>query len=375
MEHAPPAHATATTPRGGWLLEHSGHALEHGWHLLDASLAAGLPTTGAGASAGALLPDSLHEPVVLTRDERGTERLLSNVCTHRAALLHDGAGPCKGLRCPYHGRRFTLSGHMTAAPGFANQPDFPRHSDHLPALGLGRLGPLRFGSLRPLVPLSALLGPVRERIGWLPLDQLREAPSLHRDYDVAAHWPLYNDNYLEGLHIPFVHPGLNASLDMGAYTDLVLPWGTVQVGVANPSAPAMTPPPGHPDHGVRVLAWYFWLFPTTMINVYPWGISANAVQPLGPARTRVRFTTWTWERPGTPGWAALESEVARIHQTELEDEAVVERVQRGVHARAYAGGRYAQDHEAGVHHFHALLAATARGATPAAASRRDTARE
>ena len=38
------------------------------------------------------------------------------------------------------------------------------------------------------------------------------------------------------------------------------------------------------------------------------------------------------------------------------DEAVVESVQRGVRSRLYARGRYSPAREAGVHHFHRLLA-------------------
>ncbi|TMH07471.1 MAG: hypothetical protein E6H79_04690, partial [Betaproteobacteria bacterium] len=30
-------------------------------------------------------------------------------------------------------------------------------------------------------------------------------------------WALYVENYLEGLHIPFVHPGLTKTLDLGNY--------------------------------------------------------------------------------------------------------------------------------------------------------------
>lgn len=346
---------TASTPTGDFYREPHEAALRRGWHLLDPELADGLPTAGAGAASGTFLSGSLDEPVVLTRDADGNERLLSNVCTHRGALLHEGEGACKLLRCPYHGRRFSLSGQMTHAPGFSDQPDFPRASDDLPVLGLGHLGPLRFASLDPSEDLEAVLAPVRKRIGWLPLERLRPVASLHRDYAVNAHWALYCDNYLEGLHIPFVHPALNASLDMGSYTDVLLPLGTLQVGVADPKTPALEPPPGHPEHGSRVLAWYFWLFPTTMLNVYPWGISANAVQPGSP--TRVRFTTWTWEEPGSPGWTAMEAGAAGIHETELEDEAVVERVQRGLRSRRYTGGRYARDREAGVYHFHQLLRA------------------
>ncbi len=38
----------------------------------------------------------------------------------------------------------------------------------------------------------------------------------------------------------------------------------------------------HPLSGERIAALYFWLFPATMVNVYPWGLSLNLVVPLAP---------------------------------------------------------------------------------------------
>ena len=47
----------------------------------------------------------------------------------------------------------------------------------------------------------------------------------------------------------------------------------------------------HYQHGPisRVAGYYAWLFPATMLNVYPWGVSLNVVQPLAIDRARIRF--------------------------------------------------------------------------------------
>lgn len=44
----------------------------------------------------------------------------------------------------------------------------------------------------------------------------------------------------------------------------------------------------------RVAAYYWWLFPNTMLNFYPWGLSVNVVRPLGVDRTKVSFLTYVW---------------------------------------------------------------------------------
>ena len=47
----------------------------------------------------------------------------------------------------------------------------------------------------------------------------------------------------------------------------------LQLGIAKPGEPTLALPAAHPDAKRNVAAYYYWLFPTTMFNVYPWGIS------------------------------------------------------------------------------------------------------
>jgi choline monooxygenase len=88
-----------------------------------------------------------------------------------------------------------------------------------------------------------------------------------------------------------------------------------------------------------------------MFNVYPWGISVNAVTPLAVDRTRVTFLSFVWDAAKREKGAG-----AGLDRVEREDEAIVESVQRGVQSRLYDRGRYSPTREAGVHHFHRLLA-------------------
>jgi choline monooxygenase len=156
-------------------------------------------------------------------------------------------------------------------------------------------------------------------------------------------------------------------VDYGTYRTETWEHGSVQVALtraaaetdAEPPARATEEgatfgalPPGHPDEGQPVAAWYFWLFPNLMLNFYPWGLSLNVVEPRGPAATRIRFESWV-HRPELRAAGAG----AELHRVELEDEAVVEATQRGMRSRLYRRGRFSPAREAGVHHFHRLLAA------------------
>lgn len=332
-----------------WLAAARERVFARCWHLVGDTDRLRSPGQAVPVTLGEGL---LDEPLVLTRDRDDRLHCLSNVCTHRGALVCDGPAVLTQMRCRYHGRRFGLDGRMLSMPEFDGVEGFPSAADDLPALPLERWGKFLFTALDPAFPFAHLVAEMEARVGWLPVAEATFDAGRSRDYLVGAHWALYCDNYLEGFHIPYVHAGLAEVVDYATYRTQLFPWSSVQVAEAAGGEDALEPPPGHPDHGRRIAAWYFWLFPNLMFNVYPWGISVNVVKPLAVDRTRVSFLTWVWDEGRLGGGAS-----ADLDRVEREDEVVVESVQRGVASRLYRRGRYSPARETGVHHFHRLLAA------------------
>jgi len=193
---------------------------------------------------------------------------------------------------------------------------------------------------------------MEERVGFLPLNDFEMDPGRSRTYSVKAHWALYCDNYLEGFHIPFVHKDLDTVLDYGKYDTLLFDHGSLQIGYAGSQAESVfLLPEGHVDYGKRIAAYYFWIFPNLMFNFYPWGLSLNIVTPVNIGETRVRFVSYVYDRSQLATGAG-----AGLDKVEMEDEAVVEGVQRGLQSAFYSSGRFSPTRETGVHHFHRLLA-------------------
>jgi len=300
-----------------------------------------------------LLPGMLDEPLVLTRDANDRVHCLSNVCTHRGTLVVEGAGVEQQLRCRYHGRRFALDGRFHSMPEFEGTANFPSKTDDLPEVPLGFWERFLLVSLSPTreMSIAAIFKPLIDRLHQLPFAELTFDPASARDYLVGANWALYIDNYLEGFHIPYVHSSLATTLDYSEYAVELERFSVLQLGIAKPGEPSFELPQAHPDHGRAVAAYYYWLFPTTMFNVYPWGVSVNVVTPLAVDRTRVSFLPFVWDATKRHSGAG-----AGLDRVEREDEAVVESVQRGVRSRLYDRGRYSPAREGGVHHFHRLLA-------------------
>ena len=319
------------------------------WHFLcKADEVAGLkPVT--------ILPGFLDEPVLLVRTAESLE-CLSNVCTHRGKLLIEQ--PCEAnlIRCGYHGRRFSLEGKFLSMPEFEGVEDFPSESDNLTRLPSGSCGGFVFASIDPAAPFEVFVNDAAILSDVAP-DALRLRSS--REYAVNAHWALYCENYLEGFHIPYVHCGLNEIVDYGSYTTETFRYSSLQTALSEPGAVAtgfsppakLTPVATAPGTDKRMAARYLFIFPNMMFNFYPWGISVNVVRPVSPSKSVIEFLTYVGDESLMDEGAG-----ADLHGVEMEDEAVVESVQKGIRSRFYSHGRYSPTREQGTHHFHRLIA-------------------
>lgn len=295
--------------------------------------------------------DFIDEPLLLTRNELNSIFCLSNVCTHRGNILIDKPCNTRNIRCRYHGRQFRLNGTFQSMPEFKEVQNFPSANDNLHQLDLFEWKGLLFTSLRPKFPFKFFFNEMLQRIHWMPVNEFVFRPELSKEYFVNAHWALYCENYLEGFHIPFVHSGLNAVIDYGSYTTELFRYSNLQIGIAKRDDSCFELPALSPDHGKKIAAYYFWVFPNMMFNFYPWGLSINIVQPLAIDKTRVCFYTYVWKEELRNMGAGND-----LDKVEMEDEEVVENVQKGIRSRFYRHGRYSVTREQGTHHFHRLLA-------------------
>ena len=164
------------------------------------------------AHPGILLDGMLNEPYVLTKKD-GNVKCLSNVCTHRGNVVCNDSCNTKTLVCGYHGRQFEIDGKMKFMPEFDDVEKFPSKDDDLPEISMEIWKNLIFVINDKRCDLSELIGPMAERLDWLPVDEFKYKPELSRTYKVNANWALYCDNYLEGFHIPYVHKDLNKELE------------------------------------------------------------------------------------------------------------------------------------------------------------------
>lgn len=325
--------------------------LRHGWHLV--AHVSQLRDAGDHVVSGIA-----GVPVIAVRDvgqgdAPGAIRVLHNVCRHRAGPLArcDGRG-AKRLRCLYHGWSYALDGQLLSAPEMHDAEGFDIAAIALPACESRTWNGLVFAAIEPAMPFEALVEGIDARIAGH--DIAGYGHHQHVAYDIACDWKAYVDNYLEGYHVPHVHPQLNRMLDYRSYRTELAGWHSLQWSPLESDASLY----GSGD------ALYYWLWPNTMLNVLPGRLQTNRVLPLGPGRCRVEFDFFYPDDAGGAAQARRDADRDFSDLVQREDLVICEDVQRGLVSGSYAAGRLNPLRESGVHHFHELLRAAYRAGTP-----------
>jgi choline monooxygenase len=292
------------------------------------------------------------EPILAVRGTDGQLRAFYNVCRHHAAAVATAScGHAQSFRCPYHGWNYGLDGSLKGMPEFAGVCNFDRSANGLVPVAIDTWENFVFVNLETdPAPLRDFLSDLVPRVTPLGLDKLQF--HSRKDYTLNCNWKVYVDNYLDGgYHVPHLHKGLNSVLDYTHYT--------IENGerFCLQSSPMVA---SNEDMQVSVTrtgdrAWYFWVYPNFMINIYEGVMDTNLVLPVGPDKCRVIFDFYFADISAARDEYNTAS-VATSDKVQEEDVAICESVQKGLASRAYGAGRLSVRREAGEHLFHRLLA-------------------
>jgi choline monooxygenase len=301
--------------------------------------------------------DLIGEPLVLVRGLDGKLRGFYNVCRHRAGPPAEGCGSRKLFRCGYHGWTYGLDGALLSATEIEGVEGFNAEEFALKPVRTEEWFNLVFVNLDPAARA------LRESLGELPA-QAEKFPFAQmklferRTYEMKCNWKTYVDNYLEGYHLPSVHPGLNRELDFNAY--VVEPHIRGREGYVRQFSPIRGAQPGdatprrYQDAREDLTTDYFWIFPNWMLNCYPDNVSLNIVLPVEAERSLAVFEWYLPEKDhGAP---AAKASVEFSDQIQIEDIGICETVQKNLRSRSYSRGRFSVKQEKGVHAFHRMYA-------------------
>lgn len=290
------------------------------------------------------------EPIVVTRGNDKILRAFSNVCRHRAGLVAVGEGKRNTLQCNYHGWTYNLEGKLKAAPEFEDVECWDKENVCLPQFRVETWAGLVFVNLdnncRPLIETCGDLS------SFIKHDMASMKLAARKDWFIDCNWKTYIDNYLEGYHIPIVHPALHKELDYASYRTETKKYFSIQHSPLRDNAPGRL---RLSESETENQAQFLWVYPNIILNVYCDNFSTNLIVPLSPEKTLTIFE-WYFLEP-EKNQDKIKATVEFSDEIQIEDINICETVQKNLHSRTYKNGRYSVKRENGVHHFHELLMA------------------
>lgn len=299
------------------------------------------------------------EPIVVTRDKTGQLRGFYNVCRHRGSMLVTEDQKLERFRCPYHSWTYDLTGKLLNCPLFeTGSTHFDKEKFHLLPVRVESYGCFIFVNLDKTVePLSDYLGDLANLYGNFPLHDL--VLVKRKAYAIKANWKLVAENFLEYYHLPWVHPELcsvsavdmhkrnqGAGMYMSFYASPLLKGNTPLDADYLPAMPGLSP--------VEQNSGYFpYIFPNLAMFLFPHHLFVLMIKPESINKT-VEYGDILVHRSllkAANATEKLEAIFAFYDMVNVQDIVAVERVQQGISASAYPGGRMCYRFEEPVHRF------------------------
>ncbi len=315
------------------------------------------------------------QPLLIVRDKAGQLRAFHNVCRHRGSLLITEAGQHSVIRCPYHAWGYALDGRLLGAPYFEDRrisateraaftceaKEFCKEDYGLLPVRVDSWGCFVFVNMEgDAPPLLEWLGDLPQRFAHHPLDELilvRRQPFV-----IQANWKLIDENFMEYYHLPWVHPELcNVSgvdnhhryQGPGMYTGMCTSPLTNDPNTVTFDLPVM---PGL-DPVEAQSAYWMLIFPNIALFLLPNHLFTLLLDPVGPTQTQESADMLIHPDALKNGNAdaPIDAILNFWAMVNRQDIAAVERVQQGLQARAYPGGRMCYRFEEPLHRFQNMV--------------------
>ena len=191
-------------------------------------------------------------------------RAFRNVCRHRGArLLEEGVGRCLTIRCPYHQWVWGDDGSLLNTPWWGDDPEFTKEDWRLFEIDLRVWRGLLFVAIAPDAPLEDQFGDLVGEIAEEPLETYEWVREERLVFE--ANWKIYTDNFVEGYHIPGIHPAFHQAIEFEAFETTALD------GMVRMTAP--------PRDGLFYRGKWLWMWPNWTPLALRWGDEHVPHQP------------------------------------------------------------------------------------------------
>ena len=285
-----------------------------------------------------LFVEILNQPLIFIRQEDQSIRVFYNVCSHRGGSIKKEHKCVNYLQCSYHGWIYNLNGELKKSRGFnSSQLNFNdlRLKEIDSRVWKGMLF-INFSSTPDT--FKNTFDKIEELISPYKIDSFLFYKRI--SYKIKCNWKVYLDNYLEGLHIPIVHPKLNRALNYKSYKTEVFDNFSVQSGkIINENSPYL--------NDSNSYAYYVTIYPNFLFNIAPGRLQTNIIEPVNEKQCVVHFDYYfdSIEK------SIINEDIIFSDKVQKEDILICEKIQKNMSSRGFDKGILSGDYELGVKHF------------------------
>ncbi len=145
------------------------------------------------------------EPIIVSRAKDGTIHAFSSICQHRGMQVADNDGNCTKFTCPYHLWSYDLTGRLLGAPAMERTIDFDKKDFPLPALKVELWQGFVFVHFDPnAAPLAPTLGSYEPYVANYELEDA-VCPGTFTLHDLPWNWKVMFENFNDGYHANKLH--------------------------------------------------------------------------------------------------------------------------------------------------------------------------
>lgn len=275
---------------------------------------------------------------VMTKDG---VRAYRNVCRHRGAqLLQNGTGRCSTIRCPYHQWVWGEDGSLLNVPWWGDDPDFQMEDWTLDRIAHQVWRGLLFVAIAPDGPLEVQLGATIPELAEEPLESFHWVHEERLVFD--ANWKIYTDNFVEGYHIPGIHPAFHGAIDFDRFET------TAHDGLVRMTAP--------PRDGLFYRGKWLWMWPNWTLSLFDGGMNTSRINPINHRKTELIYN-FHFADTAPETQAARDKTIADNLAVIREDFEVCLATQENYESGGYRPGPLSPRHEQGVAYFQKMLRA------------------
>lgn len=304
------------------------------WQLLG-------PASRVAADGDYVATELAGAKVLAVRGRDGVLRAFRNVCRHRGArIVEEGVGRCNVLRCPYHNWVYDLDGTLKQAPWFGEEPGFDLADWPLQAISVDVWRGLLFVAIDPAEPLDDQLAATVPELAGEPLETFHHDRTERLVFD--ANWKVYTDNFVEGYHIPGIHPAFFQAIEFEEFETTAL------ANLVRMTAP--------PRPGLFYRGKWLWMWPNWTLSLFAGGMNTSRINPLSAERTELVYDFY-FADVSEASKAERDDTIARNLAVVREDFAVCLDTHANYATGGYAPGPLSPRHEQGVAWFQARIAA------------------